>query len=381
MPRDADPDPGIAVFRNPHRRPDLVPDASAPAVGFHRSLSGYRPTPLIPLPALASALGLGSLHVKDEGHRFGLQAFKVLGASWAAHRLLASGVRPTCLTTASAGNFGRAVAWTSGRLDLPAVIFLPADTVSHRVAAIEAEGATVELVDGSYDEAVERCARVAAAKGWQVLSDVGYPGYATIPSWIHEGYGTLLSEITDAWTGPGPDVVVAQGGVGGLASAVTRHFRGRARIVVVEPESADCLMASARSAVGEVTASRGDLSTRMAGLNCRFPCPVAWPVLREGVDLFVRISDRWTEEAMRRLYAPVGSDPGIVAGESGAAGLGALLALADPAFAEARTWLGLGPDARVLLLVTEGATDPDGYARVTGSESGSGSGSGSGLVC
>ncbi len=358
--------PGIAVFRNPHRRAALTPDVSAPAEGFHRSLPGYRPTPLTPLPALASALGLGSLHVKDEGHRFGLPAFKVLGASWAANRLLASGVRPTCLTTASAGNFGRAVAWAAVRLDLPAVVFLPASTVSHRVAAIESEGARVELVDGSYDEAVAMCAHVAEAKGWQVLSDVGYPGYVTIPSWIHEGYGTLLSEIAGVWHGPDPDVVVVQGGVGGIASAVTRHFRGRARIVVVEPESADCLMASAQSPAGVTAASTGDLSTRMAGLNCRIPCPVAWPVLRDGVDLFVRIHDRWTEEAMRRLHAPVGTDTRIVAGESGAAGLGALLALSDPALAETRSWLGLGPHSRVLALVTEGATDPEGYARVTG---------------
>ncbi len=366
MPCEADPAPGIAVFRNPHRRAALTPDVSAPAAGFHRSLPGYRPTPLISLPALAASLGIGSLHVKDEEDRFGLHAFKVLGASWAAHRLLASGVRPTGLTTASAGNFGRAVAWTAARLDLPAVIFLPASTVSHRIAAIESEGARVELVDGSYDKAVAMCAQVADARGWQVLSDVGYPGYATIPSWIHEGYGTLLSEIADAWNGADPDVVVVQGGVGGLASAVTRHFRGRSRIVVVEPESADCLMASARSATGETTASTGALSTRMAGLNCRLPCPVAWPVLREGVDLFIRIHDRWTEEAMRRLHAPVGTDPRIVAGESGAAGLGALLTLSDPALAETGTWLGIGPETRVLVLVTEGATDPDGYTRATG---------------
>lgn len=364
MFHDADPTAGVAAFRNPHRRAELLPDISAPAVGFHRSLPGYRPTPLTSLPGLAVSLGIASLHVKDEGHRFGLQAFKVLGASWAAQQLLASGARPTCLTTASAGNFGRAVAWTAARLDLPSVIFLPAGTVSHRIAAIESEGGRAELVNGSYDEAVVKCARVAAEQGWQALSDVGYPGYVTIPEWIHEGYGTLLFEIADAWMGPGPDVVLVQGGVGGLASAVTRRFRGQARIVVVEPESADCLMASARSATGEATASAGDLSTRMAGLNCRLPCPVAWPLLRDGVDLFVRIRDRWTEEGMRRLNSPVGGDPRIVAGESGAAGLGALLALSDPTLAEARSWIGLGPSTRVLALVTEGATDPEGWGQV-----------------
>ncbi len=356
----ADSGGGTALgFRNPFRRPGVSCSTDPEIVSFHRSLPEYAPTPLRSLPALAAALGLDSIWIKDEGQRMGLNSFKVLGASWAAHKLLQQ-VAPQCLTTASAGNFGRAVAWVARQNGIESVIYLPADTTPSVVQAIEREGAQVVLVAGPYDEAVAQCAadanRYGGGRG--VLADIGYDDYRTVPAWVQDGYTTIGIEVAEVLGGDIPDVVVVPGGVGGLASAVARVYSDRARIVVVEPSEADCLMSSARSPGGVPTPTRGTLRTRMAGLNCRNPCLVAWPVLRAGVDFFVAVDDESAEAAMARLFRPVDPDPSIEAGASGAASLAALMALSTPPFTADRAWLGLDRGARVLLIMTEGATDP-----------------------
>ena len=342
-----------------------------PVRDFHRGLAGYAPTPLHALPGLAAALGIGQLLLKDESGRFGLEAFKSLGASWAIQRLRDGRTTPMVVTTATAGNHGRAVAWAARRLGCEAVVFIPARAAPSRIEKIRAEGARVELVQGTYDEAVARADEAGRRHGWQVVADVGYPGYLEVPGWIAEGYATLFEEVREQLAGRGgdpPDLVLVQAGVGSLLHAAVDHFRSLERqplLVAVEPWQSDPHFVSAGSPGGEATASSGAQDSIMAGLNCGEVSRSAWPTNRRGVNMFLVIEDRHAAAAMRRLAGPVASDPVVVAGESGAAGLGGLLALlSEPALAPAREWLRLGPASRVLVINTEGATDPVGYERI-----------------
>lgn len=359
---------------NPFRSREVVPRPDpGPIRRFHASLPGYQPTPLHALPGFAHALGVSGVYLKDESHRFGLQAFKALGASWALHRLQAAGRLRGTVSTATDGNHGRAVAWAARRLGLEAKIFMTSHSSPRRVAAIRAEGAEVLMVNGTYDDAVRTCAERSAVEGWQVVADVGYEGYLEIPGWITDGYGTLLDEVDEQLAAralPHPDVVIIQAGVGGIAAAVVQHYSARAPqplVAVVEPADADPLLESALTPAAEPAPSRGGQRSIMACLNCGEVSLTAWPLLRCGVDVFFSIEDRYAEEAMRRLAAPQGGDPRIVAGESGAAGPGGLIALmSDRRLEGARQALRLGPEATVLLVNTEGAVDPDAYARIVG---------------
>jgi diaminopropionate ammonia-lyase len=360
---------------NPFVVPDRVAHGSHQAVrDFHRTLPGYAPTPLHRLPGLAESLGLAELYLKDEGQRFGLLAFKALGASWALHRLRERTPGFNTVSAATEGNHGRAVAWSARRLGLQAVIYIRTTAAPRRVERLQQEGAQVVLVDGSYDDAVARCAKESAEHGWQVVSDTGYEGYLEIPHWIAEGYSTLFDEADEQRSAAGltaPDLIIVQAGVGGLLHAAVDQCRAwpvPPILVCVEPTDADPLFESINTPDGDPVLSRGKQRSIMAGLNTGRPSLSAWPVIRRGVELFLTIDDAWAEEAMRRLASPAAGDPAVVAGESGAAGVAALLALSEAAeLALARDFLRLTRRRRrVMVIVTEGATDPDNYARVVG---------------
>ena len=368
-----------AAVRNPNARALRRPAPSREPLAFHARLPGYVPTPLLDCPDLAADLGVGRLRVKYEAARLGLPSFKILGASWAVYRALLErfgpalgegwstldelaertrALRPLALSAATDGNHGRAVARMARLLGLDARVYVPAGTAAERIVAIAAEGAEVEVVDGSYDDAVRRSAADEGPRGI-VISDTSWEGYTTVPGWVIEGYSTALWELDDALPEP-PDVVFVQIGVGALAAAVVRHYRsGPASpvIVAVEPERSACVLASMRA--GEPTTIPGPQDSIMAGLNCGTPSIVAWPDVSAGIDRFIAVPDERAREAMRRFAAE-----GVVAGETGAAGLAGLLELAGDAAARAE--LGLGPHARVLLICTEGATDPAAYEAIVG---------------
>jgi len=371
--------PHMSARVNPFFEPGVFPAPVHREVrAFHRTLPGYAPTPLVSLPRLAASLGLGSIYLKDEGQRFGLEAFKALGASWALHQIRRTGSNLMTVSSATDGNHGRAVAWAARQLGLAAVIFIPSHSAAARVARIKAEGARVELVEGTYDDAVRRCAEASARHGWQVVADVGYEGYLDIPNLIVEGYATLFEEIDeqlDAARLPPPTLVVVQAGVGSLLHAAVNHYRARVEqptMVTVEPVESDPLFASINTEDGRPAPSRGRQDSIMAGLNTGTVSLSAWPTLRRGVELFLTVSDRFAEDAMRRLARPIDGDPPVVAGESGAAGLAGVLALLQaPELRGARDFLRLGPGTRLLVINSEGATDPAGYRRVVeGDDSG-----------
>jgi diaminopropionate ammonia-lyase len=365
-------------------------------LSLHSSLPGYHPTPTLRLPALARRMGVKEIYVKDESYRFDLSAFKIMGASYAVYRFLKQEwerhqespfhIRDVLeagpdgpwagrytLCTATDGNHGRAVAWIAKRLYQKAVVYMPKGTVTARIDNIRAEDAEVHIIDGTYDNAVRKIAEDADKNGWHIISDTAYPGYMTIPGYIMAGYTTMFKEMEAIIHGdddPGVDYVFIQGGVGSFAAAavwyyVHRYGAGRPILISVEPTEAACLLASNRAENGELITSTGSFQTIMAGLNCGTPSHLAWPILRDGIDLFLAIPDDYAIEAMRRYYYPRGDDPHIVSGESGAAGMGAFLALMkDESLREAQNKLGMGPDSRILIFNTEGATDPVNFVDV-----------------
>lgn len=327
------------------------------------------PTPLRELPAFARALGIGALYVKDESGRFGLNAFKALGVRYAVDRLMREGRigRDSTLVCASAGNHGRAVARVARELSLPARVYMSSDATAGTRQAIASEGAEIVVIEGSYDDAVGVMAADAASHGWTIVSDTSWAGYEEIPRLIMLGYTRIVHEVAAVLEDP-PGVVFAQAGVGGLvcgvAAGLVHEWSGRRpALVSCEPSGAACLLASARA--GRCLTLDSPVRSVMAGLRCAAPSPAAWPMIATGVDAFVAIDDSTGVAAMRMLARPMSKDPAIEAGPSGGCGFGALVAvMRDETLRPVREALALGPESRVVVINTEGATDRQLYQRL-----------------
>lgn len=375
----------------PSERAIISRAAFSQAMAEIGSWPGYAPTPLRSLKELARSIGIDRLWYKDESQRFGLGSFKALGGAYAVLRLLAREVsarapgvpvtaldlvvgkygritRALTVTTATDGNHGRSVAWGAQVFGCNAVIYVPAACSEGRRKAIEAYGARVVVVDGVYDEAVRRAAADARANGWFVVSDTSYSGYMDVPRDVMQGYTVMVEEaVQQLPASERPTHVFVQGGVGALPAAVCGHLweswgRQRPTFVVVQSHAADAIYRSALA--GRPVAAEGALDTVMVGLACGEVSLLAWALLERCMDAVVTIPDSAAVDTMRLLAQGRHGGRPIVAGESGVAGLAAVLAVAaDP---EARAALGLMPDARVLVFGTEGATDPDIYARIVG---------------
>ncbi len=360
---------------------------------FHRQLPGYAPTGLVRLKGLARAWGLAEILVKDESARFGLQAFKVLGGSYAVARMVCAklglAIEATdfqelvgedlrrrigriTLATATDGNHGRGVAWVAQQFGQPAVVFMPRGSAQARVESIRAHGARVVVTDRNYDDTVRLAWQQARANGWEVVQDTAWEGYHDIPRWIMQGYLTLAAEAADQMSVAGrkPTHAFLQAGVGAFAGAmagylVNRYRDNPPRIVIREPNNAACILASAASVDGRPRTVGGDLATIMAGLACGEPNPAAWEILRNFACGFLSCADFTAANGMRILAHPLEGDPAVEAGESGAVGLGVLEMLVNsPTLATLKRELAIGPVATLLFFNTEGATDPVNYRRI-----------------
>ena len=365
--------PAIEIFANPRAdrsapRPGvLTRDARAEAQAAIRAWPGYAPTPLLDLPGLARRLGVATVRWKDEGGRFGLGSFKALGGAYAVQRLVRQFGGDITFAAATDGNHGRSVAWGAKQVGAKAVIYLHAGVSPGREAALRALGAEIVRVSGNYDDSVRQCARDAAERGWQVVSDTAWEGYREVPTAVMAGYSLIAAEAVRQIGAERPTHVLVQGGVGGVAAAICAELRDAwgadaPRFVVVEPALAACLLESARH--GGRTEIPIAEETVMAGLSCGDPSPLAWEILDTGADDFAAVDDDWVPPAMRLLADGEAGDPPVVAGESGVAGLALLLAARERPGA----WAALGLDAgsRVLLIGTEGATDPEIYRQIVG---------------
>ena len=367
----------------------------AKARAFHRSFPQYSITPLAKLDGMAKNLGLGGVYVKDESYRFGLNAFKVLGGSFAMGRYIAQQMGrdvgemtyeyltspafreefgQATFFTATDGNHGRGVAWAANKLGQKAVVHMPKGSSQSRYDNIAKEGAKVTIEEVNYDD----CVRIAAAEAAEtehgvVVQDTAWEGYEEIPAWIMQGYGTMANEAADQLRQVSvnrPTHVFVQAGVGSLAGAVVGYFTNLypndpPKFVVMEARAADCLYQGAVAGDGDPRIVGGDLQTIMAGLACGEPNIISWDILRNHVSAFVSCPDWVSAKGMRMLSAPVKGDPRVISGESGAVGMGLLSTIMqDEDYKELREYLELDQSSQVLMFSTEGDTDPDKYKEI-----------------
>ncbi|WP_368233410.1 diaminopropionate ammonia-lyase [Anaerotruncus rubiinfantis] len=367
----------------------------AKARNFHQSFPQYSVTPLAQLQKMASVLGVGDIFVKDESYRFGLNAFKVLGGSFAMARYIAkqlgrdvADVDYNYLTspelkkdfgqatffTATDGNHGRGVAWAANKLGQKAVVLMPKGSTKTRFDNIAAEGAAVTIEEVNYDECVRRANALAEKTEHGVMvQDTAWDGYEEIPAWIMQGYGTMASEAAEQLKAAGverPTHIFIQAGVGSLAGAVQGYFANlfpdnTPTTVIMEAQAADCLYKGAVACDGNPRIVDGDLQTIMAGLACGEPNTLSWEILKNHSSFFVSCPDWVSAKGMRMLGAPCKGDPQVISGESGAVGMGLIATLMESDdYKELREKIGLDKDSRIIMFSTEGDTDPENYRKV-----------------
>ncbi|MEW8956223.1 diaminopropionate ammonia-lyase [Clostridium sp.] len=364
------------------------------AKSFHESFPQYTKTPLVKLDNLAKKLGVGSIYLKDESYRFGLNAFKVLGGSFAMGKYLAQRLGKDIselgfekLTseevkkelgditfyTATDGNHGRGVAWTANQLKQKSVVYMPKGSSLTRLNNIKAEGAEASITDMNYDDAVRLADKHATETNGVVVQDTAWEGYEEIPAWIMQGYGTMALEALEQLKEYGvdrPTHIFVQAGVGSLAGAVQGVFASVYKdncptTVVVEAEEAACLYKSAVANDGKAYFVGGDMPTIMAGLACGEPNTISWDVLKNHSAMFVACSNWVAAKGMRILGNPLCGDTKVISGESGAVSAGLVSAImTDDNYKDLRDTLGLDENSKVLMFSTEGDTDPDKYRSI-----------------
>jgi diaminopropionate ammonia-lyase len=364
------------------------------AKDFHKSFPQYEPTPLAKLDNLAKTLGVGKVFVKDESYRFGLNAFKVLGGSFAMakylaqrlgkdiselpyEKLISSEVKEklgdVTFYTATDGNHGRGVAWTANKLQQKSVVYMPFGSSETRLKNIQNEGADASITDMNYDDAVRLAAKNAGENNGVVVQDTAWDGYEEIPAWIMQGYGTMALEAIDQLKAQGierPTHIFVQAGVGSLAGAVQGVFASMyennpPKTVIAEANLADCLYKSAVAKDGKPRIVGGTMQTIMAGLACGEPNTIGWEILKNHSDAFVSCPDWVAANGMRILGNPLGTDTKVISGESGAVTTGLLAnIMQDEEMKDLREKLGLNEDSVVLMFSTEGDTDPDKYREI-----------------
>ena len=359
---------------------------------FHESFPQYSETPLVDLKEMAKFLGLNKVCLKDESYRFGLNAFKVLGGSYAIGRHIASEVGKdiseinynyltseqlkkdlgniVTFFSATDGNHGKGVAWAANKLGQKCVIYMPKGSTQLRLKAIRDENATATIEELNYDDCVRKAAFESSKIPHSVvIQDTAWEGYEKIPSWIMQGYGTMAMEACDEFT-ERPTHIFVQAGVGSLAGGVVGYFANKykdnpPKMIVVETSVADCLYKGAVKNTGEIEKVGGDMDSIMAGLCCGEPNITSWDILRNHTTCFVSAKDNVTRLGMRMLAAPIKGDTPITSGESGAVPFGTLVSIMmDEKYKDLKNELGLDLNSKVLLFSTEGNTDPERYENI-----------------
>ena len=362
---------------------------------FHKSLPNYKATPLVDLKNLAAHYGVKKVWLKDESKRFGLNAFKVLGGSYAIGKYLSQRLGKdinelpynvlisdeikkqlgdVTFVTATDGNHGRGVAWMANRLKQKSVVYMPKGSAKMRFDAIAREGADVTITELNYDDAVRLANKGAEDYGWIMVQDTAWDGYEEIPLWIMQGYSTIINEVIEQLKEMGdekPTHVFLQAGVGSFAGAVQgylAHLYGDDRpiTVICEPHGANCIYKSMAANDGNPHNVSGDLTTIMAGLACGEPNTISWKILRDNSDFSVSCDDEIAARGMRVLSSPLGDDARVISGESGAVGLGLFTVLSEKKeeFAELMAALKIDENSKILCISTEGDTDVEGYRNV-----------------
>lgn len=359
---------------------------------FHQSFPEYELTPLVDLKGLAEHLGIENIWIKDESYRFGLNAFKVLGGSYCIGKYIAKQLEmdlkelsyekmiskeireklgDITFVTATDGNHGRGIAWTADRLQQKSVVYMPKGSSKERLENIRNLGADASITDMNYDDAVRYARKKEEENGWVLVQDTTLSEYIKIPEWIMQGYTTMGYEILQQLQGYKPTHIFLQAGVGAMAGAMAGFFShvyqgdDCPKMIVVEPEEADCIFRTAQALDGTLHTVTGDMNTIMAGLACGEPCSIGWEILEQAADCFVSVPDEIAARGMRILGNPVGNDRKIISGESGAAAFGlAASLLMDDRLKDVKERLSLTKDSKILCISTEGDTDREHYRKI-----------------
>lgn len=371
------------------------PEEMKEVYNFHKSLPGYKATPLVELNNLAKYYGVKKVWLKDESKRFGLNAFKVLGGSYAIGKYLSKKLGKkmselpfnvlisdevkkqlgdVTFVTATDGNHGRGVAWVANKLRQKSVVYMPKGSAQMRFDAIAREGADVTITDLNYDDAVRLANKGAEEHGWIMVQDTAWDGYEEIPLWIMQGYSTIINEILEQLESAKeekPTHVFLQAGVGSFAGAIQGYLsylygEDRPITIICEPHGANCIYKSMVANDGKPHNVTGDLTTIMAGLACGEPNTISWKILRDNSDFSVSCDDEVAARGMRVLSSPLGNDQRVISGESGAVGLGLFSILSEKKeeYAEFLKTLKIDENSRILCISTEGDTDVEGYKNV-----------------
>ena len=378
----------IELIPNPYRfSGQSIKENSDTAYNFHKTLPGYLPTPLLNLRHFAQKIGIGDCYIKDESQRLGLNAFKVLGASYAmaeeikkyvpegqsnlsfesikSHK---TSIKDLTFVTATDGNHGRAVAWCAEQYGCRAVVFMPKGSSEIRLKSILEHKAKAEITELNYDETVKYAESEAIKNNWVLLQDSSWPGYTEVPRNIMVGYKTMVQEFFEQ-TSDWPTHVIAQAGVGSFAASIFSSFisstKQQPKFILLEPSGAACFFNSVK--VGDKKPHlTPDLNTMMAGLSCGMPSILAWDIIVPIADIFVICKDNIAIKGMQILSQPTEGDPSIISGESGAVPIGFLHEVAtNPLYSDLRDQLQLDVSSKVLFFSTEGDTDPELYKKYT----------------
>lgn len=363
---------------------------------FHKSFPEYSITPLVNLKNLASYLGIKNIYVKDESYRFGLNAFKVLGGSYAIgnyiakrlnmditdlpyEKMISTEIREKIgdltFVTATDGNHGRGVAWTANRLKQKSVVYMPKGSSQERLNNILALGSNASITDMNYDDAVRLANKNAEKFGWVMVQDTAWEGYEDIPLWIMQGYTTMAYEAVEqlkARNEEKPTHIFLQAGVGAMSGGITGFFADlygdgddHPTVTIVEPNKADCIYRTAEADDGKLHFVKGDMNTIMAGLACGEPCTIGWKVLHDHADNFLSVPDFVAAKGMRILGNPMRGDEKVISGESGAVTLGLVAeVMQNQSLDWLRRQLKLDENSVVLCFSTEGDTDRENYRRI-----------------
>ena len=324
---------------------------------------GYSPTPLENLNHLSSELQLKNIFYKDESKRFNLKSFKALGGAYAVEKI-SKNKKNITVSTATAGNHGRSVAWGAKRLGLKCKIFISEFVSESRAEAMRGFGAEVFRVKGNYDNSLQECIKQSKLNGWQIVQDVAWEGYEIVPKLTMAGYSVMMKEISDQLKENKITHIFLQAGVGGMAAAMiagcARYLNNIPNIIIVEPESADCVLKAVQ--MNKIVKINIEKESLMGGMSCGEVSLVPWEILKNAVKYCISLPDDDIAKTMKLLGNGNFSNKKIVAGENSAPGVISLIASCEDE--EIKKKMKLNKDSNILLIGCEGDTDQEMYQKL-----------------
>ena len=324
---------------------------------------GYSPTPLIKLDKLSKELGLNKIFYKDESKRFDLKSFKALGGAYAVEKI-SKGNKDIVVATATAGNHGRSVAWGAKRLGLKCKIFISEFVSDARGQAMADLGADVLKVKGNYEKSLIECIKQSTDNNWQIVQDVAWQDYMIVPKYTMAGYTVMMKEIVDQINQNRVSHIILQAGVGVMAAAmiagIARYLENIPITIVVEPDSAACVLESIRTGkIEKIDIKRESL---MGGMSCGEVSLVPWEILKNSVKYCISLPDDDIAKTMKLLGNASFSKEKIIAGENSAPGVISLIAGCEDE--KVKEKIGLDKDSNVMLIGCEGDTDKEMYQKL-----------------